>query len=410
MPRLAPEGGGKAWLMLSSVHAAANALREVLHTFDAAAASPEDCAAIADELARTEKACAAVRLLATTRAAARGAHRERGFGDPASWFARQAGTTTSQARRALETAAGLERCSQTKQALLAGEVSVSQAHEIVKAETESPGQEEDLLSAARTSDLSKLREHVRARRFERTAPEELHRLQLAARRFRHWRDGLGMVCFEGALPAHAGVPFINRIDLLAQRARRAAAREGRSGERFEAHAADAVSSLAANGDSDTRAPRAELVIVCDLFAYRRGHVHNGESCHVIDGAPVPVEIARELTRDAFVKAVLHDGVEIQRIKHFGRHLPAELKTALDLGPVPAFSGRECADCGRRYGLEYDHVDPVAHQGPTSYENVEARCYADHLAKTERDRKAGLLGPGCPPPPRAAQRSHSRAGP
>lgn len=395
--------------MASSVREAANALLEALHTFDPGYTSPEDCATLAEELARTEKACAAARLLATTRAVTHGAHRHRGFSDPASWFAHQAGTTTSQARRALETAAGLDECAQTKQALLAGEVSIGQAHEIVKAEKESPGQEDDLLSAARSSDLSKLQEQVRVRRFERTSPEDLHRLQLTARRFRHWRDSLGMVCFEGALPPHVGVPFVNRIDLLAQRARRAATREGRPPERFEAHAADAVSSLAA-GDAEARAPRSELVIVCDLPAYRRGHVHEGERCHVIDGGPVPVAVARELTEDAFVKAVLHDGVEIQRVKHFGRHLPAELKTALDLGPVPAFTGRECADCGRRYGLEYDHVDPVAHRGATSCGNIEARCYADHLAKTERDRKAGLLGPRCPPVPRSAHTARSRAGP
>jgi 5-methylcytosine-specific restriction endonuclease McrA len=101
-----------------------------------------------------------------------------------------------------------------------------------------------------------------------------------------------------------------------------------------------------------------------------------------------------------LKAVLHDGVEIHTVKHFGRHLPAELRTALDLGDVPAFQGARCADCGSRFGLEYDHVNPVANQGPTSYENLVPRCWADHQAKTERDRQAGLLGPNAP---------HRRAG-
>jgi 5-methylcytosine-specific restriction endonuclease McrA len=63
---------------------------------------------------------------------------------------------------------------------------------------------------------------------------------------------------------------------------------------------------------------------------------------------------------------------------------------LDLGPVPAFTGAQCADCGSRFGLEYDHINPVANKGETRYENVEARCWADHQAKTERDRQAGLL--------------------
>ena len=53
-------------------------------------------------------------------------------------------------------------------------------------------------------------------------------------------------------------------------------------------------------------------------------------------------------------------------------------------------------CNRRYGLEWDHVDPVAHNGPTSYDNLSARCKPHHWQKTEQDRQAGLFEP--PPPP------------
>ena len=55
-------------------------------------------------------------------------------------------------------------------------------------------------------------------------------------------------------------------------------------------------------------------------------------------------------------------------------------------------------CDRRYGLELDHDDPVANGGPSSYENLKAKCGPDHWAKTERDRKAGLLGGNRGPPP------------
>jgi len=102
-------------------------------------------------------------------------------------------------------------------------------------------------------------------------------------------------------------------------------------------------------------------------------------------------VARELSKDAFLKAVLHTGVDIHTVKHFGRHIPAPLRTALDLGPAPLFNGRSCADCGRRWGLQYDHVNPVANHGPTEFANLQARCWPDHEAKTERDRQAGLLG-------------------
>jgi len=107
---------------------------------------------------------------------------------------------------------------------------------------------------------------------------------------------------------------------------------------------------------------------------------------------VPVSTVREaLDDDGFLKAVIHDGVRIDTVVHYGRHIKAELRTALELGQPPDFDGITCVDgCGRRYNLEWDHVDPVANLGPTSFENLEPRCWSHHQDKTERDRSAGLL--------------------
>jgi hypothetical protein len=368
---------------------AARALRHAVHEFDPATLSASDAAAVADELSLAEKACAAARALAGARAAQCGAHRELGFSDAASWLAHQAGTTSRQAKDALALAAALEACPTTRDALLAGEVSVSQAQEIVRCAAELPDAEDDLLAIARRGDLTEVREHARDKRLSSIPVGDLHRRQLAARRFRHWKDGLGMICFDGALPPETGIPFVNRLEREAARLRTDAKRRG-CAERFEAHAADALVGLSAGGRQDPKA-RPDLVIVCDLFAWRRGHAHEGEPCHLIGGGPIPVELAKELSSDAFVKAVLHDGKDIQRVHHVGRKYTAQLRTALDLGPVPAFSGRACVDCGRTWGLQNDHVDPVAHTGRTSLENVKPRCWTCHTTKTERDRNAGLLG-------------------
>ena len=377
-----------------SLRDTAACLREALAAFDPDLLSGTDCAHAAEELAATEKACAAARLLAAARAVVCGAHRERGFSDGAAWMARQVGGTTGQARQALGTAAGLTGCPATREALLGGEISLAQAAEITRAEPETPGTEAELLAVARRSDLTELRDKAREHLQANTDVAGLHRQQQRARYFRHWRDRLGMVCFSGALPPETGVPFVNRVELAAQRARRAVQKEGGEPERFEAYAADALVAMAV-GDGAARATRADLVIVCDLFAWRRGHTHPGEVCHIVGGGPIPVELAQELGRDAFLKAVLHDGVAVQTVKHFGRHIPAELRTALDLGPVPGFKGAQCVDCGSHFNLEYDHVNPVANRGETSFSNLEARCWVDHRAKTERDRQAGLLGPNAP---------------
>ncbi len=368
---------------------AAKALRAELAAFEPGLLRGVDCAHVADELSVTEKACAAARLVAGARAVEDGAHKEAGFADPVAWMARQGGTTSSQARQALQLARSLDAHPETKDALLSGAVSVLQAQEITKAQSELEGSEHDLLELARQGDLTRVRDEVRERRLNGTPVDDLHRRQVAARRFRHWRDGLGMICFEGALPPETGIPFVNRIERRAARLHRDAKRRGVD-ERFEANAADALVELSIPDGSFPKGAT-DLVIVCDLYAWRRGHAHENEPCHLIGGGPIPVGLAKELAEDAFVKVVLHDGKDVQRVLHPGRKLTAHLRTALDVGPVPAFSGRECIDCTRRYGLEYDHDDPVANQGPTSYANMKSRCHSCHAEKTERDRRAGLLG-------------------
>ncbi len=312
--------------MSSDVLSAADSFLQAMAGFEPELLSGVDCLHVAKKVANAVKAGEAVCLLASARAVACGAHKELGFNDGAAWMARQVGGTTGQARQALETAAGLAGCPGTRLALLGGELSLSQAAEITRAEPETPGAEAELLKIARDCDLAQLRDKAREHRQANTDVNELHRQQQRARHFRHWRDPLGMVCFTGALPPETGVPFINRLELAAQRARRAVQQAGGERERFEAYAADALAAMAV-GEGPARSARADLVIVCDLFAWRRGHTHPGEVCQVIGGGPVPVELAHELGKDAFLKAVLHDGVALHTIKHFGRHFPAETPMA-----------------------------------------------------------------------------------
>jgi hypothetical protein len=145
-----------------------------------------------------------------------------------------------------------------------------------------------------------------------------------------------------------------------------------------------------------RAVHADVVIVQSADALRRGHVEPGEVCHVVGAGPVaPSEVEELIAAGAFVKAVLHDGKQVTHVAHDGRNLTAEQRTALGLGPPPAFDGLGCDEpgCERRLGLEIDHLDPLAHGGPTSVENLKPKCIAHHDAKTRRDRAAGLFDQG-----------------
>jgi hypothetical protein len=326
---------------------------------------------------------------AALRAGQCGAHRQKGFADAADWLGHAAGTSTGAARSTLETASLLDGCPGTKDALTAGELSLEQAGVITKTDAELAGSEASLLAFARQSSLATLREQARKRRLEAADAEELHRRQHRARQVRHWRDAQGMVCLRAELPPEVGVPLVNRLDAETDRVARHARSEGRTEPRA-AHAANALVNLL-SGHSKTR-HGTDLVIVCDLAAYRRGHAHPDEACHMVGGGPLPVSVVRRLAADAFLKAVLHDGTQIHTVAHFGRHIPAQLRTALELGPVPDFDGLRCVEqgCDRRYGLEWDHVNPVANGGTTSYANLQPRCWPHHQAKTERDREAGLL--------------------
>jgi hypothetical protein len=360
--------------------------------FDPALYSGADCAALAEVLSRAEKACAGARARAAARAVACGAHKDQGYADGADWLAKNTGLTRAEARTDLEVGRALEQLPVAAEAVAGGELSLREAAEVARA----PESEEELVELAKSSGLVTLREEARKRASMAQDIDDLAARQHKERSFRHWRDKLGMVRFCGALPPTVGIGIANRIEAEASRLRRDAGPTGRL-EPFEAYAADALVAML-HGQGRGPASRADLIVVCDLGAFRRGHPHPPERCHVVGGGPVPVSFARDIFDDAFVKAVLHDGVEIKTVAHFGRHIKAELRTAIELGPPPGFDGLVCSEpgCGRRYGLELDHIDPVSHNGLTSYQNLQPRCKPHHWQKTERDRQAGLFERPDPP--------------
>jgi hypothetical protein len=273
-----------------------------------------------------------------------------------------------------------------------------QAREIVAAEAVVPGSETGLLDVAATSGMAGLREAGRRVVLGSINREELHRRQWASRMARHWVDGEGMVAGQFQLPPEVGMPFVNRLDAATDRLRRTARHDG-STESREAHAADALLTMNAGGTQAKRT-RADVVFVCSLDAYRRGGTEGDELCHVIGSGPVSVGVVRDAVADgAFVKVVMTRGVKIDTVAHLGRRIPAELRTALDVGDPTRLDGAQCAEqgCDRRYDLEWDHDDPVVHGGESSYENLQPLCRPHHWAKTERDRRAGLLDGNRGPP-------------
>ena len=122
---------------------------------------------------------------------------------------------------------------------------------------------------------------------------------------------------------------------------------------------------------------ATIMVRVDLDALRRGRALAGE-CSAIDGqGPVPVPVVWDLMDDAFVALVFCGSDDIRAIAHLGRTINAPLRTAL------AFRDRCCVvpGCGVAYGLEIDHVVPLAEGGPTALSNLALLCRHHHRAKT-----------------------------
>jgi hypothetical protein len=115
----------------------------------------------------------------------------------------------------------------------------------------------------------------------------------------------------------------------------------------------------------------------DLDALRRGTAHPGELSEIDGHGPVPVDVVKNLMDDSFLALVFSESDDIRSISHLGRTINAHLRTAL------TFRDRNCVvpGCGVAYGLEIDHVMPLAQGGPTTLANLALLCHHHHWLKT-----------------------------
>jgi hypothetical protein len=197
--------------------------------------------------------------------------------------------------------------------------------------------------------------------------------QHAAREFRAWTDPDGMIAGRFRLPPEIGGRFKAAVEKRTQQI----FRDHKHGEHepLDAYAADALTELVL-GDG-TAAVSTTLHVVVDHGALVRGETLPGERCEIPGVGPVSLGWARSLLGEAFVTAIIAKGKDIATVAHFGRHIPAELQTALIVG------GRECEidGCNHRGYLERDHVEDHAKGGITALWNLIWLCYAHHRRKT-----------------------------
>jgi hypothetical protein len=229
-------------------------------------------------------------------------------------------------------------------------------------------------------------------RLEAEQHKGLGERQHQARCARSYADELGMVHIHLALEPHVGTPIVNRGEAEAARLHREAKNKDQA-EPFERHLADAY-ALMLNANGKGRGTRPELVVLVSHEVAKRGwkDVRGGEVCKIPGVGPVSPEVAGEIAKDAFLSGVFFDGVDLRHLRRWTRNTPVQVRVALELGEPPSFDGIRCTDCGNRFGMQFDHLEPHVALGPASTDNLKPRCYSCHQAKTERDRKAGKLRP------------------
>jgi hypothetical protein len=319
------------------------------------------------------------------------AHAASGARDAAHLYARAVGSDATEARRAISTAKRLERLPETKAAVQEGRLSARQAELVADAATRNPGAERSLLAAAGEG-LTPLKDACVRARAQAEDPDARAARQHVARRYRMWTASDGMVEGHFRLTPEVGGAVKAKIDAETQRIFRARRTSGPH-ESHEAYAADAFAHLVQrdSGAKTTKGTVTNVHIVIDQPALVRGNAIEGERCEIPGVGPVNVAWVREMLGEAFVTAVIKKGRDITTVAHFGRHIPAHLRTAMIV------AGRECvvAGCDARGYLEIDHSEvDFAKGGPAAWWNLGYGCSVCHRRKTQgwklgpRDPKTG----------------------
>lgn len=302
------------------------------------------------------------------------------------WLSQLTGAGYSDAAATLAASAKLDELPALANAIRQGELSGAQAGMIGQSATADSA--EALVETARRSTVEQLRKACRADEARRRSNDDekaRHEKAHRERFFRHWTDAAGAFRFEGSTTVAQGAQLIGAIDTEAD----AVFKEAWAAERREprtAYRLDALVRLATREMSEapdvavkpnraarrTRASRhakTEVVIRVDESRLR------GEAgmCETAAG-PVPVDEAiGAILADAFVKIVVRDGVDVIRVKHVGRRVPAEVQTA-----VLERDGYACVHCGSTVCLETHHYKrDFAAGGPTEYGNLVTLCSVCH---------------------------------
>lgn len=358
--------------MYESVEALVSSLRGIVAAISPSRLGPREAMDLVRLFGEVERLASAGRTLAADRVQQTRAWRASGSASLAAWMAQQTGSSVGQASTTLNNALRLKQLPVTREAFVSGRLSETQVAEISSAAVVDRSSEQALIALATQESVTALREKCRDVRAAATGDEDAYERIRRSRYFRHRIDRDGGLRLDARLAPDDGAPLLAVIRARAEKLRDEARRAGQP-EPPEAYAADALVSLV----DGAGAPKAVVHVHVSQSALERGHTVAGETCRIDGVAPITVTAARRLASRGVVKLLEKEGVQVGRVAHAGRGIPAHVRTALeDRDATCVVPG-----CDRRHGLEIDHIVPVAAGGVTSLDNLARLCRWHHAQKT-----------------------------
>ncbi|HUR50073.1 MAG TPA: DUF222 domain-containing protein [Acidimicrobiales bacterium] len=354
--------------------------RAFVATLDVASLSPSQVAHAFEVGAELEKLGASIKVLVAPKVGQSKAWARAGYRSPEEWMARTSGSSVGAAKATIATGKKLEALPATASVVKSGALSLAQAAAVAEAASADPGAESTLLEVAAGESLKVLQDKShRVVLDSRGSVEARYARQRKLRDFSSWIDDEGMTAGRFRLTPEIGAAVISKIRAETDRHFRRGNKEGR-GEDPGNYAADALAALVTGEGligARSRSKGTEVVVVVSREALLRGEVDKGagELCEVPGFGAVPVSRAREMLGDCFLKGVLVDGTKVVTVRHFGRHRPAELDTALSVRSVLEDGHVICKveGCGHSARIQWDHAQPFALGGPTSEDNINPMC-------------------------------------
>jgi hypothetical protein len=396
---------------LPAVRASERGLRSLVDVLDPGDIGLSEAADVWAAFDRIERLATNAKTLLAARVEVAGDWKRNGARSAAEHLAKLSGTTTSTAKRTLETSHQVTSLPVVADAMRGGALSAMQASAIAPAAAADPSAASRLVAFAGTTNITELREEcLRALAGADPDRDATHRRIHADRSLRGYTDGEGArnLAVRGTPEqvARIEVALEPMIDELFKRARAAGRPEPRTAYAFDALVAladrdESVAPTTAKKKRRSEKPRYFGLLHASVEALTRGAIEGEETCEIVGVGPVPVRIARELLGESILKLVITKGVDVMNVTHLGRGPTAAQRVAL-LWSKPKCANESCSSTF----VQLDHREPWAETKHTRLDELDPLCPHDHYLKThdgwslvEGKGRRAFVGPHDPRHPR-----------